>query len=67
MLCDDQSGWDVGGAGREVQEGGDICAHIADYSLEKEFTTTPVFLPGESHGPKSLVAWVAKSWTRLSM
>ena len=67
MLCDDQSGWDVGGAGREVQEGGDICAHIADYSLEKEFETTPVFLPGESHGPKSLVAWVAKSRTRLSM
>ena len=31
MLCDDLDGWDgeVGG-GREVQEGGDICIHIAD-------------------------------------
>ena len=30
---------------------------------------TPIFLPGESHGQKSLVATVhgvAKSWTRLS-
>ena len=30
---------------------------------------TPVLLPGESHGRRSLVgcsAWVAKSWTRLS-
>ena len=28
MLCDDLDGWD--GRGREVQEGGDICIHIAD-------------------------------------
>ena len=28
MLCDDLKGWDVEG-GREVQEGGDICIHIA--------------------------------------
>ena len=30
---------------------------------------TPVFLPGESHGRRSMVGyspWVAKSWTRLS-
>ena len=30
---------------------------------------TPVFLPGKSHGRRSLVGyspWVAKSWTRLS-
>ena len=27
MLCDDLDGWD---GGREVQEGGDICIHIAD-------------------------------------
>ena len=30
---------------------------------------TPVFLPGESHGPRSLAGyspWVAKSQTRLS-
>ena len=33
MLCGDLDGWDgVGGRerGREVQEGGDICVHIAD-------------------------------------
>ena len=31
MLCDDLDGWDGGGGGgREVQEGGDICIHIAD-------------------------------------
>ena len=29
MPCRDLDGWD-GGAGREVQEGGDICMHIAD-------------------------------------
>ena len=28
MLCGDLDGWD--GEGREVQEGGDICIHIAD-------------------------------------
>ena len=27
-------------------------------SLEKEMATTPVFLPGKSHGQKSLVATV---------
>ena len=30
MLCDDLDGWDGVGAGREVQEGGDIGVHIAD-------------------------------------
>ena len=29
MLCFDVDGWDGGGGG-EVQEGGDICIHIAD-------------------------------------
>ena len=29
MLCGDLDGWD-GGGGREVQEGGDVCIHIAD-------------------------------------
>ena len=29
MLCDDLEGWD-GEGGREAQEGGDICIHIAD-------------------------------------
>ena len=28
MLCNDLDGWD--GVGKEVQEGGDICIHIAD-------------------------------------
>ena len=30
MLCDDLDGWDGGGGGREVHEGGDIFIHIAD-------------------------------------
>ena len=29
VLCGDLEGWDLR-AGREVQEGGDICIHIAD-------------------------------------
>ena len=35
-------------------------------SLEKEMATTPVFLPGESHGQRSLAGyrpWGCKSWT----
>ena len=37
--------------------------------LEKEMATTPVFLPGESHGQRSLAGyspWGCKSQTRLS-
>ena len=30
MLCGDLDGWDGVEGGREVQEGGDICIHIAD-------------------------------------
>ena len=30
MLCDDLDGQDGVGGGREVQEEGDICIHIAD-------------------------------------
>ena len=30
VLCDDLEGWHVGWGRREVQEGGDICIHIAD-------------------------------------
>ena len=32
MLCGDLDGWDWGGAGvgKEAQDGGDICIHIAD-------------------------------------
>ena len=37
--------------------------------LDKEMATTPVFLPGESHGQRSLAGynpWGHKSWTGLS-
>ena len=37
--------------------------------LEEEMQPTPVFLPGESHGRRSLAGYihgVTKSWTRLS-
>ena len=37
--------------------------------LEKEIVTTPVFLPGESHGQRSLMGyslWVTKNQTQLS-
>ena len=30
ILCDNLEGWDGGGGGREVQEGGDICILMAD-------------------------------------
>ena len=30
MLGDNLEGWDEMGGGREVQEGGDICIHMAD-------------------------------------
>ena len=30
MLCDDLEGWGGMGGGREGQEGGDICIHMAD-------------------------------------
>ena len=36
--------------------------------LEEEMDPTPVILPGESHGPRSLAGYSpqeAKSWTRL--
>ena len=42
---------------------------VQEDPLEKEMATTPVFLPGESHGQRSLVGyspWGHKSWTRLS-
>ena len=29
MLSDEREAWDVG-AGREVQEAGDVCTHMAD-------------------------------------
>ena len=30
VLCDDLEGWDEGGGGRALQEGGNICIHVAD-------------------------------------
>ena len=39
MLCDDLDGWDGGWGGREVQEGGDICIHIADPQTAETNTT----------------------------
>ena len=32
-LCDNLQGWDGVGGEREVQEGGDMCFHIADSCL----------------------------------
>ena len=37
---------------------------------KREWYLTPVFLPGESHGQRSLVSYihgVAKSWTQLTL
>ena len=39
MLCDDLEGWD-GGRGREAQEGGDICIHLADSYSTAEINAT---------------------------
>ena len=44
-------------------------AHSFLWLSYRKWQPTPVFLPGESHGRRSLVGyspWVAKSWTRLS-
>ena len=41
MLCDDLDGWEGGGGGREVQEGGDIGIHIvASLHCTAETNTT---------------------------
>ena len=42
MLCDDLDGWDKGRGGREVQEGGDICIHVADSLHCTAETNTPL-------------------------
>ena len=39
MLCDDLDGWE-GEGGREAQEGGDKCIHIADSLCYTEETNT---------------------------
>ena len=42
MLCGDLDGWDGEMGGREVQEGGDICIHIADSLCYKAESNTPL-------------------------
>ena len=44
------------GKGEEVQQGGDICIRTAD-SGRRAWQPTPVFLPGESHGQRSLAGY----------
>ena len=68
-LCINLEGWDGEGDGRDVQKGGDMAQRLKrlpamwetwvrslgrEDPLEKEMATTPVFLPGESHGWRSL-------------
>ena len=67
--------WDRGW--REVQEGGNICIHIADSlvaqagknppALQKTWVgKIPIFLSGKSHGQRSLGGyspWGHKEWT----
>ena len=61
-LCIYLEGWNGEGDGRELQKGGDICIPMAD-SWKGKWQSTPVFLPGEFHGLRSLVGyspWVLK-------
>ena len=55
-LCINLEGQNVEGDGREVQKGEDICIPMAD-SWRRKWQPTPVFLPGKSHGCRSLVAY----------
>ena len=44
------------------------CIPIYSTCQRRQWQPTPVFLPGKSHGQRSLVGcspWVEKSWTRL--
>ena len=46
-----------------------LLQEVCDGQNTREWQPTPVFLPGESHGWRSLAGYsprVAKSWTRLS-
>ena len=65
MLCDDLEGWD--GGGREAQEGGDICIHIADSSWRRKRQPTPVFLSGKPHGLRSLASYSPWGHKELDM
>ena len=68
-LCINLEGWDGEGDGREVQKGGDMAQRLKrlpamqetrvqslgqEDPLERKWQPTPVFLPGESHGWRSL-------------
>ena len=47
----------------------DIFYHFAILNWRRKWQPTPVFLPGESQGQRSLVGyspWMAKTWTQLS-
>lgn len=41
MLCDDQEGG-MEGAGKEAEEGGDVCTHVADSLCCAAETNTPL-------------------------
>ena len=52
-----------------VQETGGFYPWVKEIPWKKKWQPTPVLLPGESHGQRSLVGyspWGHKSWTRLS-
>ena len=43
---------------------------VGKFPWRRKWQPTPVFLPGESHGQRSLVGygpWVVKTWTRLRL
>ena len=40
MLCRDLEEWNGEGGGRELQEGGDICVHMADSCCHRAETNT---------------------------
>ena len=56
MFCDNLEGWERVGGGREIQEGVDIHLPMAD-SRRRQWHPTPVFLPGESYGQRTLVGY----------
>ena len=47
MLCNDMEGWDGVAGGREVQEGRDVCIHMADSCCCMTETRTSRWLSGE--------------------
>ena len=53
-FCISLEGWAGEADDREVQKRGDICIPMAD-SRRRHWHSTPVLLPGKSHGWRSLV------------